>query len=419
MAFVSLFTLASATQAIAAGGGGLCGGGTYTNNSASGGRTVTQAAGYPAGYGFNVTVDTPANFQSLQIRVGAQIVCNSVASCSGANYTAQVDNLNTTLTITSTRPIGAPSAAVTLTCFNSAPVTTTTTTSSGGPTSASAAAGGTGSASSSAIGSAIGSAFGARGGGGATVSQNGIFLSTTASTQGVSGALSGATLGNAWVSVQGTSFSGNLDGNGAEVTLGADYETGPGNLVGAILSYGSYKVTSGGVTYDTRSLSFGPYVSFGITERYRLDAYAVLARPNYEAGAVSYSSNRVAFGLAASAEYALGRINTTSSLGVRGFSEGLPAAAPGGARTVSSYTASIATRFDFQAQGAARPWLALGADATRFQDGATKLESISPSIGVGVDVTGAMGNLSLSLNNAQVFDGARATTLGVNWTMTF
>jgi len=268
----------------------------------------------------------------------------------------------------------------------------------------------TGASSSSASGTAIGNAISSRGGsGGPQVSTQGVFISTQGENSNA----------NFWANLSGTKFSGVLTGGGAELTFGADWEIGAQTILGAALSYGKYDVTIGGTNYDTEALAFGPYISTGIGENLNLDAYVLFARPEYVSGATTWKSNRVMGGLTAGMDYMIGQIQMTGYLGVSGFKEQLPAAAPGGARDVSQAMASIGTRFDFAPTAAVRPSLTVGADAIRFNDGATVTKSVSPRIGFGLDADMGPGTFSVNLNGGEMFKDARAVTLGIKYTASF
>lgn len=348
---------------------------------------------------YTITVHNPGTFTSMSLRG----ICTSASDCSGKTFSfgASQDRL-------SIFGVGdGVNSRVTVSCSN-------------GPGDAEIkagrdATGGAGGASGASIGGAIGNAMGARNGGGAPViSSSGLFLSTL-STQGPALALDQQPSAALWASIQGTQFGGSLDGDGVEFTIGGDVAIAEGTYLGAVLSYGDYEIISGGITYETTALSFGPYLSARISDRYAFDAYVVFAQPDYVAAGTSYSTDRLTAGVKASAEYDLWGFATTSHIGFSGFSEDLPAAAIGGARTVSSTVGTIATRIEFAPGAATRPYLSIGVDSIRFKDGATKLSSVSPRFGLGVDMSGRYGNLNLRLDAGEVFDTARAVTFGFNW----
>lgn len=348
---------------------------------------------------YTITVHNPGTFTSLS----SPGVCSSASDCNGKtfSFSPSQDRL-------SIFGVGdGVDSQVTVSCSN-------------GPGDAEIkagrdATGGAGGASGASIGGAIGNAMGARNGGGAPViSTSGLFLSTL-STQGPALALDQQPRAALWASIQGTQFGGSLDGDGVEFTLGGDIAIADNAYIGAVLSYGDYEIISGGITYETTALSFGPYLSARISDRYALDAYVVFAQPDYFAAGTSYSTDRVTAGIKALAEYDLWGFATTSHIGISGFSEDLPAAAIGGARTVSSTVGTIATRIEFAPDAETRPYISIGVDSIRFKDGATKLSSVSPRLGLGVDMSGRYGNLNLRLDAGEVFDTARAVTFGFNW----
>ena len=375
-----------------------CDGTSLSQTFRSKGDVMDLRDRYGPGAVFTISVENPGTFSSLSITG----VCSSAAECNGkqVSFTSAIDRY-----IVSGIGDGLNSR-VTATC-------------STGPNQAELDAErdaivAVGGASGNHIGAALGNAMGARKSGSAPVlSTSGVFL-TTLSTQGVASAL-GQPTGALWMALQGTQFGGTLDGSGGEFSIGGDVAITENAFLGAVLSYGTYDVTSGGINYETNSLSFGPYLSAQIGSRYSIDAYAVLANPNYTAAGTSYTSRRTSAGLKASAEYDLWGFATTSHLGVRGFREILPAAAVGGAREITSTTASLGMRVDFAPGAMARPYASLAVESTSFKDGAIRTDSVSPRVGFGVDLNGKLGAFSLNVDAGEVFDNADAVTFGFSW----
>lgn len=396
-AVVAVFVALGATQAAALSVPSSCDGQVFQQTFRGKGDSLDLRQSDPNDI-YTITVHNPGTFTSLSSRG----ICSSASDCNGKTFS-----------------FGPSQDRILISGFGDGVDSRITVTCSNGPGDAEIkagrdATGAAGGASGGNIGGAIGFAMGARNGGGAPViSSSGLFLSTL-STQGPALALDKPRAA-LWASVQGTQFDGSLDGDGVEFTLGGDFEIAEGTYLGAVLSYGDYEIISGAITYETTALSFGPYLSARISERYSLDAYVVMAEPEYFVAGTTYRTDRVSAGVKASAKYDLWGYATTSSLGVSGFSEDLPAAAIGGARTVSSLVGSLATRIEFAPEAQTRPYISIGVDSIRFKDGATVFNSVSPRLGLGVDMNGPYGNLNLRLDAGEVFDTARAVTFGFTW----
>ncbi|MDJ0824539.1 MAG: hypothetical protein QNJ16_03435 [Rhodobacter sp.] len=307
----------------------------------------------------------------------------------------------------------------TLTCSEGAGGTTggTTTTAIAGATAASGAAAATGGASTAAIGSAI-AAGTSSSGGPVSGTRNSLRFSTAGLAPG------GDRMWNAWAAVTGRRFDGTIDGDGIELTVGADMTVGAGVKAGLVLSYGDFDLTSAGTAIETEALSYGPYVSVDFGNRWSLDGFLVFAQPDYAIAGTRFSADRRAGGLNLNATYMLGSVEVTSFVAVQGFAEDHPAVAIGGApvaaRTISSLTGSIGSKATFNPGQAARPYISLAAEANRFDDGlGTETENVSPRLGAGIDVTGKRGDFHLHLEGGEIFDGTRDYSIGIGYNMRF
>ncbi|MBV0911235.1 hypothetical protein [Anianabacter salinae] len=371
-------------------------------------------ASFGANAGFDVQVGTPAEFTSVRITVEGKRVCDGVMECNGAKFTAPEAMGPVTLGIEVTRVENAGAGQVTLACFGTdgVPVGSTGNNSSSSSSSSSTtqttnttlAAGG---AAGGAIGGAIGAALGG-GGGGVQATRD----SFRFSTQGVGDLSRGW---DAWIIGQGRIFGGSLSGGGFEGTVGAHVNAGPNAKIGVLLSYGDYSITQGATTTNTSALTYGPYFKLAISPRYQLDGYLAFATPSYTTGAVSYTAARTIGGLNVRARYDIGGIEIDSFLGLRGFSEALPAAS-GAARTITSYTGSIGSKAKFNPGAPLRPYVSLAGEYNSFSNGlGTTTDSLAPRLGLGVDYTGAAGNLSVNLDGGQLFQGAQDYGFGVTY----
>ncbi|MGR3435022.1 MAG: hypothetical protein ACU0CO_09070 [Shimia sp.] len=368
--------------------------------------------------GFRINLTNPADIAAIEVRVGAQIVCSSAATCEGASFTAGRDDTYST-TISVTRRAGS-TVAVARTCegpgfTSNPPVTdpgTSSSSSSGSSSATSSAVAATGGASAGAVAGAVGSALGARGGASnVQATQDAFFFAAPSASDGG--------VHNLWTAFRYSSFDGALDGDGAEITLGYDRALDNGIVLGALLSVGRYDLTIGATTFDTEAVTFGPYISGGITDRFGYTAYVTFAAPEYETGATRFGTDRVAGGVEIDTTYALGAFEANSFLALSGWREELPAAAPGGARDISRTMATLGTRIDFAPAARTRPYIMVGLDAIRLKDGAVTTESVSPRLGLGVAHDFAMGTFRADIDGGEVFDGARDVSVGFGFDMTF
>ncbi len=358
--------------------------------------------------GETLTISTPdAGTLAVSIEFNGQggtddSLCNPAfnnTSCNGFSHTAQRDGTYVA------DAFNAAGDTFTLTCGAVG--------GSAAATGGAAAAQGTGAfvaaaGSTRMIGGAINNTL--SGGAPAVVTRNGLFLSTRDTGSGMIG----------WAAVQGGWLDGDVDGTTRELTFGMDFEVGPDSRLGLFLSAGRADLEIAGVAVDSDAFSFGPYFKTRIGDRYTLTGYALWARPDYDVGGISYQAERRAAGLTANADYTWGSANIRSFVGVSGFSEDHPAAGGLAARDITSVTGSVGTRATFQTGTALAPYVSLGADFTRFDDGlGNETTHTGPRLGTGFNYETGQGNLSLDLDGGRILEDTRDLRLRMNYNLNF
>jgi hypothetical protein len=270
-------------------------------------------------------------------------------------------------------------------------------------------AGGSTSAIEEAIDNALGGAAG-----GARLTRNGVFLST----QG-----KGSTA-RAWGSLHARQFSGDVDGKSLEFTLGMDTLVAPLTRVGLILSKGRSDLDVNGSSVDIDSLSFGPYVSHKLSDIYELSAFVVMSKPEYDIDGTEYDAKRLSGGIKFDADYTLGQTEVNSYASLTGFSEKHPEVIIDGTdvdgHTVSSLLGAIGTKAIFNAGKPLRPYLGVGVDMRKFDDGINDVQEFaSPRVNAGFSYEGAAGTLSLDLSGGQILEDTRDASMRLSYQMEF
>ncbi|MGP6087732.1 autotransporter domain-containing protein [Antarctobacter jejuensis] len=322
-------------------------------------------------------------------------LCNPATSCDGFSHTAQ------------------RTGPYVVDAFTTAGDTFSLTCSGGVVTGGTAAAQGTGAfvaagGSTRMIGGAINNTLGSSAP--AAVTRDGLFLSSRDAGSGMIG----------WAALQGGWYDGDVDGTSRELTFGMDFEVGADTRLGLFLSAGRADLRVNGVDVDSEAISFGPYFKTRFGDRYTLTGYALWARPDYNVGSLSYQAERRAAGLNANADYTWGSANIRSFIGVSGFSEDHPAAGGLAARDISSVTGAIGTRATFQTGTALAPYVSVGADFTRFDDGlGSETSYTSPRLGTGFSYDTGRGNLSLDLDGGRVLEDTRDLRLRMKYNLNF
>ncbi|MCT4611184.1 MAG: autotransporter outer membrane beta-barrel domain-containing protein [Pelagimonas sp.] len=378
------------------------------------------------------------NFTSLKVEISGDqtgVLCSSAAACNGATFTAPADGkYSLKVTGTGGTQIAPPRTGSRLGIAGTVTSSCTAKT-TGADTDADAKEGGSsssssssssaeaekkkneaarGSASSAAGSTSVASVTGAlnsalSGGAPGSVTQNGLFLSTNGSVA----------MPKLWASIQGRNFDGTIDGSSREFTLGGDFEIGRTRL-GLFLSSGRSDLDVNGVSVDAEGLSYGPYFKSNITDRISVNGYALSSKPEYTVGGTKYEATRRAFGLTGKMDHQLGRTQLTSHLSVSRFNEDHPAAGILAATNVSSTLASIGSRATFMAESNFRPYVSLGGDFHRYEDGVNgKTTQNSGRFGTGFDLDMGLGQLSLDIDSGRLLKGTRDVGVNLRFEMAF
>lgn len=263
-------------------------------------------------------------------------------------------------------------------------------------------------ASTGNIGRAI-SIIANRTGNNSAVTRNGVFLSTSG----------GASMPSAWAALQGRSFTGDLEGRSYELTLGADIEPNPGTRFGFVLSAGRADLTFTGTDIETDSVTYGPYFSASLSDRYSIDGFVLFASPEYDVGGTTYSADRRAIGLSVSADYTLGGMQIISSLGVQGFEEEHPAAGALAARTIRQTTGSLSVQANLAPGSATQPYIRLGLNNNRFDDGTTESTFWAPRLGGGINWQTGAGTLSLDIDGGRLLEDTNDLGFDLRYSINF
>jgi hypothetical protein len=120
------------------------------------------------------------------------------------------------------------------------------------------------------------------------------------------------------------------------------------------------------------------------------------------------------------ADYLIGNTEIRSFVGLSGFEEDHPAAGLLAARDISSFTGSIGTRASFNAGSAFRPFVSLGFDFMRFDDGINgTISHNTPRVGAGFAYDAPMGTLDVDVNGGEILQGTDDIEVRINYNLSF
>ncbi|CAN1554966.1 Ubl_ubiquitin domain containing protein [Paracoccaceae bacterium] len=134
---------------------------------------------------------------------------------------------------------------------------------------------------------------------------------------------------NVWASSSALQSSGNHDGHGGNLTLGADTSIGSDAIAGFYLAYDWSQLLENGVDSAARAPAVGTYLGVSLAERYVLDAHFGYARPEYTVSGSDFQSNRVMGSVGLTGSWGVGSITLSPSIRVSGYEENVPAHSEG------------------------------------------------------------------------------------------
>ena len=278
-------------------------------------------------------------------------------------------------------------------------------------------------------GNAQGMAFGdglngqarSRNGGSNSVSRDALFLSTSN--------MGDDTGWSFWLQASVRQYDGDYEGNGMNFVFGADTELGSGTYVGGLVGIGNLDLdsTTSPATYSSDSLSAGAYFITQLGGNLGLRGYAAYGRPEVNADGATFTADRLMYGLTLDGSYGNGPVMWTPFVSLLGFEEDQPAydgnGGPVAAHTVSSITASLGLRIDFETQiggSPAYPYLSIAGDFSRFNDGLGTVDEFqSARYGAGIVIEGDTGTFSFDINKGNVTSGTQDLGFSLNWRSEF
>ncbi|WP_146215656.1 ubiquitin-like protein [Hoeflea marina] len=132
-----------------------------------------------------------------------------------------------------------------------------------------------------------------------------------------------------WASSSALRFSGDDDGNGGNVTLGADTSISANAVAGFYVAYDWTKLIEGGQDSTARAPAVGVYLGARLADRFVLDAHFGVARPDYEVAGSSFDSERMMGSVGFSGSWETEMVTFAPGVRISGYDETLPAHSEG------------------------------------------------------------------------------------------
>jgi len=262
------------------------------------------------------------------------------------------------------------------------------------------------------------------GGSGNSATRNSVFMST----QNLPGAQSqfGQPDWNAWISVEGRSYSGDFEGWTGDVVAGIDTLISNDLIVGALLAYGRVDIQSPTQRAQITSVALGAYFAKRFQSDLFLDGFISLARPDYQTQGTTFTSSRTSASLTLTGSYTGGAWNVTPFGKFGAYREQQPAYVGTGGAVAANDITNISLALGAKVEPLAPlasgllPYISLGVDYganTSTISGTSTF--ISPRIGVGFGMDLSRGYLSVDLDAGKVQEGVRDLGLRATYEFSF
>lgn len=231
---------------------------------------------------------------------------------------------------------------------------------------------------------------------------------------------------SAWVSVEGRSYSGDLEGWSADIVTGVDKLVRDDLIIGALLGYGRVDVKNATQAAEVTSIALGAYFAKRFQNDIFLDGFISIARPDYVVDGASFTSQRSSLALSLSGDFVGGKVKVTPSGKLSTYREKLPAYTGSGgavaAHSVKNLNLNIGVKIEpltVMANGIL-PYISLGADYGSNDSVLSGNQSFfSPRIGAGFGVDLGGGYLSVDVDAGKVQKGVRDVGLRANYEFSF
>lgn len=203
---------------------------------------------------------------------------------------------------------------------------------------------------------------------------------------------------NAWLTLEGRSYSGGIEGNSFDLVGGVDRLVTSDLLIGVLGGYGKTFLSDGGTPENSTSPMLGAYFGSRLSESLILDGFLSMSKPVYGTSGAVFSSTRMSAGVTLTGRVQTSTLTIEPFLLARGYQENQPTYMTGGggvvaANQTSTLSASLGVRIKFEGADTNKrlvPYVSAAADYKRATSSLSGLDVLqSPRFAVGVQ--GALG----------------------------
>lgn len=232
---------------------------------------------------------------------------------------------------------------------------------------------------------------------------------------------------NVWANSSALRLSGNDDGAGGSLTLGADTSIGSDAIAGFYLAYDWSKLLENGQDSAARAPAVGAYLGVSLAERYVLDAHFGFARPEYTVSGSDFQTNRVMGSVGLSGSWGVGSIIFSPSIRVSGYEEDVPAHSEGTATFDADNRQFWSTAASIRAAATSglgdthlRPYAEVSIGRSGLSSDTDGKHYFGTTRGA-LGLTGSLGSgaLSVELSGGDVFEDSQDSRISASYSMSF
>ena len=232
---------------------------------------------------------------------------------------------------------------------------------------------------------------------------------------------------NVWASSTALRLSGDDEGNGGNLTLGADTSIGSIGIAGFYLAYDWSRLQGSEQESTARAPAVGVYLGAKFAERFIFDAHFGRAQPEYGVSGSDFQADRVMGSVGLTGSWDAGSINVFPSVRVSGYNEAVPAHSEGTATFDADKRQFWSTAASVRAEAKVglgntelRPYAEVSIGRSGLSsdiDGKLYFGTTRGALGF----TGSLGAgaLSVELSGGDVFEGTRNARVSSNYSISF
>jgi ubiquitin len=230
-----------------------------------------------------------------------------------------------------------------------------------------------------------------------------------------------------WSSSTAFRFSGDDEGTGGNLTLGADTSVSSNTIAGLYVAYDWSKLVENQQENSAHAPAVGVYVGTKLADSFVVDGHLGFARPQYDVGGSAFTSDRVMGSVGLAGSWATGALIFTPAVRISGYDESVPAhfegATPFTADTRRYWTVSASVRttaLNGIGGTSLKPYVDLSVGRASLSSDSFGEQYLGTTRGA-LGLTGSLGLgvLSVEVSGGDVLAGTKVGRVSASYSSTF